>query len=572
MFARSLAVLAVALVVAPAASAAKPANLHGFVLRSSESVSPHVFAQTPSFAWSQVRGASRYEFQLSASRTFSDNSIVWENDNLKAPLTTVPLTLPWTTGQSGYAWFARVRGFVRDEPTSWSDRYGFDLRSPAAPASLSSGANPRPGMIRWTPVEGATAYNVTFTFNHEEGESKKIKTATTAADLREYYTFHNDPAVFDNNQGAVGGVYWRVRAVREVAGEPRNNIPVVSYGRWSSENETIEPGITTGAIDLLGAVSRSRGSSIVTGTTGGPEPHELAPGFWWNGDDNRTACPPSSQSSGVTCPLFHVYVYSDDDCVNRVHVSDLVGSPAYVPRLTGVLELPGDPGKLGEAAGVYLADKGVDENEGKVYDAGGDEIYAAGTDPLLPNDPNELPEGQAADRRSGLWDTDWPSSRYWWTVVAAVPHVDLSTNKVEYRDVNFAEDHCQAGERMAFGKTSAAVVERASGVPHVSGLTAAGKVRAASSRRPSFFGRVVVAWQPAPGAKKYEIQWSRTANPWKRVGKKIAPGTAAELNLSSGRWYYRVRGIDTSIAGLQQGMTWSDPQYLRIKPRTFVIS
>ena len=310
----------------------------------------------------------------------------------------------------------------------------------------------------------------------------------------------------------------------------------------------------------------------MSGAGGGPEPHELIPGFWWDGDDNRTACPPSSAPSGVTCPLFHVYVYSDSDCVNRVHVSDLVGSPAFVPRLTGVLDLPADPSKLMEAAGLYLNDKDSDENEGGVFDAGADRVYAAGTDPLLPSDPNNLPAGQVAPRRTGLWDADWPASRYWWTVVAAVPHVDTVANKVEYRDVNFAEAHCQAGEQMSFGKTSSVVVERESGVPYVSGLTPSGKVRSASSKWPTFFGEVVVGWKPAPGATKYEIQWSRTKDPWNRAGKKIAPGTAAKLNLAPGRWYYRVRGIDTSIASLQQGMTWSDPQYLRIASPTFVVS
>jgi hypothetical protein len=571
MFARFLAVLVAAFVAAPVASAARPTNLHGFLLRSSESVSPHVFARTPSFAWSQVRGASRYEFQLSTSRSFAENAIVWEKDSLKAPLTTIPITLPWMTGGNGYSWFARVRGFVSDRPTEWSGSYGFDLRSPAAPVSLSNGANPRPGMIRWTPVEGATAYQVTFRYNRATGDAKLFKTATTAADLREYYTFHNDPAVFANGQGPDGAVYWRVRAVREVTGDPRNDLPVVSYGPWSAENETIEPGITAGPIDLLGAISRSRSSSVVTGTGGGPEPHELVPGFWWEGNDNRDPCPPAADALGVTCPLFHVYVYTDEDCVNRVHVSDLVGSPAYVPRLTGPLALPPSPAELAVAAGAYLGDAGEGENEGKVFDGGGQPIYAAGTDPSLPEDPEEPPEGQARDRRTGLWDTDWPQSRYWWTVVAAVPHVNAD-NQVEYRDVNYAEDQCQAGERMAFGKTSSVVVERASGVPYVSGLTSSGSVRAASAAKPAFFGRVVVGWRPAPGATKYEVQWSKTKDPWKRAGRMVTPSTAAQLNLKPGVWYYRVRGIDASIPSLSQGMTWSKPQYLRIRPRTFVIS
>jgi hypothetical protein len=578
MLARLLVVLVAALVAAPAAAAA-PSNLHGFLLRSSESPSPHVFSRTPSFAWKPVRGATRYEFQLSTSRRFAENAIVWEKANLKPPLTTVPLTLPWMTGHSRYSWFARVRAFVGSRPTGWSTRYGFDLRSPSAPVGLSSGVNPRPGLVRWTPIDGATAYEVTFTYSKSEGTAKKIKTATTAADLREYYTFHNDPTFFDNQQGPRGGpapgpegaVYWRVRAVREVTGKPKNNIPVVSYGPWSSENETIEPGIAPGAVSLLGAISRSRSSAIISGAFGGVTPHELIPGFWWSGEDGRTACPASTAALGITCPLFHVYVYSDADCVNRVHASDLVGSPAYVPRLTPPLKLPESPAQLTLAANLYLGDAGDGEPEGKVYTFAGEErVYAAGTDPLLPSDETTVPEGQVKDRRSGIWDSDWPSGRYWWTVVPAVPHVNAD-NQVEYRDVEFAEEMCQAGERMAFGKTSAVVVERASGVPYVSGLTSAGRVRPASSSRPAFFGRVVVAWKPAPGAKKYEVQWSRTKNPWNRAGRVVTPATAAQLNLPDGVWYYRVRGIDTSIPSLAQGMTWSSPQYLRIRPRTFVV-
>jgi hypothetical protein len=308
----------------------------------------------------------------------------------------------------------------------------------------------------------------------------------------------------------------------------------------------------------------------VTGTNGGPEPHELVPGFWWSGEDGRSGCPPAVAALAVDCPLFHVYLYTDDDCVNRVHVSDLVGSPAYVPRLTGPLALPPSPAELTLAYGLWLSDAPEGESEGKVYDAGGQAVYAAGTDPSLPEDEAELPEGQARDRRTGLWDTDGPQGRYWWTVVTAVPYLNAD-NQIEYHDLNFAEDHCQAGERMAFGKTSAVTVERASGVPYVSGLTASGNVSPATSSQPSFFGRIVVAWEPAPGATKYEIQWSKTKNPWKRAGRVVTPSSAAPLNLQPGVWYFRVRGIDKSIPSLSQGMTWSDPQYVRIRPRTFVV-
>ncbi|MDQ3670444.1 MAG: hypothetical protein M3377_09220 [Actinomycetota bacterium] len=54
-------------------------------------------------------------------------------------------------------------------------------------------------------------------------------------------------------------------------------------------------------------------------------------------------------------------------------------------------------------------------------------------------------------------------------------------------------------------------------------------------------------------------------------GIPLTPATAALLNLADGVWYYRVRGVDTTLPGTAQGMTWTDPQYIRILPRTFSI-
>ena len=112
--------------------------------------------------------------------------------------------------------------------TGWSDRYGFNLAAESVPVSLSDGpVNPQPGMVRWTPVSGATAYEVVYVYDLAEGKTKKIRTAATAADLREFYTFHNDVSTWPDP------VTWRVRAVRELKGTPRNHIPVASYGKWT---------------------------------------------------------------------------------------------------------------------------------------------------------------------------------------------------------------------------------------------------------------------------------------------------------------------------------------------------
>ena len=569
---RILVCLLVGLVFAPAAHAASaPTDLHAFLLRANEPTAAiPTFARTPSFSWNPVKGAGRYEFQLSTSRNFTENAIVWESDSLFSPVTDIPLTLPWITGNP-YSLFARVRAHVGGDATPWSTRYGFRMKSPAPPFSLSSGANPKPGMVRWTPVDGATGYEVAFLYDLANGKSKKIKTATTAADLREFYSF-------TNNLAAWGGqnVVWRVRALRKLAGKAQNHLPAVSYGPWTQSFTTVEPPtIASTPIDLGSSVSRS-GTTDVENTIGSPgtDAHELVPAFWWTGRyalDGSGDCSAAVQAlnPNITCPLYHVYVFTDEDCVNRVHVSDLVGSPAYVPRTSLPLSLPGDPSKLAAAPNVILGDA---DKEGDDYDAGHERVFAAGTQDGIPKDADDedLAQGQTPDRKTGIWDNDWPESRYYWTAVPAVPFI-TADNKVEYHDVEFAEDACAAGRVISFGKTSAPVVEKASGVPYLSGMTGSGEIRGATTDKPSFFGRVIVAWKPAPGATRYQVQWSKKANPFKAAGTLTTRATADILSLAPGVWYYRVRGVDGTLPTSQRGMTWSDPQYLKIVPRTFSV-
>ncbi|MGI8607019.1 MAG: hypothetical protein ACR2L0_07700 [Gaiellaceae bacterium] len=78
MLVRILTVLVNSLALVPAAAAAPaPNGLHGFLLRATESSgTPRTFSRTPSFAWNAVRGAGRYELQLSTRKNFSENAIV----------------------------------------------------------------------------------------------------------------------------------------------------------------------------------------------------------------------------------------------------------------------------------------------------------------------------------------------------------------------------------------------------------------------------------------------------------------------------------------------------------------
>lgn len=583
-----------------------PQDLHGFLLRENDARKrTHTFPRTPAFAWTHVEGARRYEFQLSTGKRFADNAIVWSSKP-RAAVATIPITLPWVTGAK-YSWFARVRALVDGEPGPWSKTFGFNLRPPAVPRSLSSGVNPVPGMVRWTPVPGATAYEVIFLYDQGRAKSKRIRTATTAADLRELYTFHN---WYPSTQP----VFWRVRAIREVVGKTKNALPSVSFGPWSPRFRTIEPAFNSGTLVPLASISRARKTDVVSASpTGAPGkgPHGLVPGFSFTGatgpfGEAYGECQIIQQLAGITCPLYHVYVYTDNTCSNRVHVSDLVGSPAYVPRLSPPLSLPTDGKGLAAAAGLFLDDgsEGPD-----VYTAGDEPVTPTGvetdthsedstTDGASEDSDAEAEENAASEdadssktasakqirtssgqfdlRRNGLWDLDWPSARYVWTVVPAVPQIvaddpsNPTEGKVIYKDVVFPEDMCAQGHGFGFGKTSDVVTTSESGVPFASGLSPAGKIVSAKSTVPSFFQRVVVAWKPAIGATKYEIQFSKKKNAWKTQKRKFTPGTQVQVQLGSGKWFYRVRGLDLSLPG-NPGLSWSEPVQLKMVAPTFSI-
>ena len=133
---------------------AAPAHLHGFLLRADEPVE-NSFPRTPSFAWQPVPAAVRYQFELSTSSSFRDTGLLYNATNLTTPVAAPQLTLPWITGHP-HALFARVRAIKRSSSTPWSAPFGFDMEPADAPKPLQS----EPGLLRWTPIEGADMYQV----------------------------------------------------------------------------------------------------------------------------------------------------------------------------------------------------------------------------------------------------------------------------------------------------------------------------------------------------------------------------------------------------------------------------
>src|SRR5262245_38273060 len=329
-----------------------PRNLHGFMLRANES-STHVFPRTPAFAWSPVRGALCYEFELGTSRNFTQNTLIWSNVSygvgakpgcrttsvgaatsgvsigsasststsstssssssssaqtdpiassriapIRVPAVAVDVALPWFTG-SPYALYAHVRAITSGGATSWSTPFGFNMRWDSVPKPLRAD----PDLIRWTPVPGATGYQVWYI-----DAGKIFTTVTNVADEREYYTFHSDPSW-------TASVHWRIRAIRRVYGSIPTGLPAVSVGPWSPVYTSTNPTSTSGQLTPRLAISDR------VSTAGKQGAHELMPALYWTGDS----------VSGRQYGLFRVYAFTDKDCVNTVFVGSVVGGPAFAP-------------------------------------------------------------------------------------------------------------------------------------------------------------------------------------------------------------------------------------------------
>ena len=540
-------------------SLSAPQGLKPFLLRASEPAA-HDFPRTPSFSWAPTSGAYRYEFQLAKTTNFQDGTIFWASSSLKSPAVAIPLTLPWMTG-APYAAYARVRAVTRKGTTPWSSGYGFNIRWKDVPRQTTS----YQGLARWTPVEGATSYQVWFT-----DINRVVETRVNAVDQREFYAFH---------QGAnfTGAIRWRVRAVRRVA-KLQGFITPVNYGPWSgpgsftSTNKAMDDGV----VRPLAAVT-----ALATSTPGSPKAHEMTPAFVFAG---------SRAASGVKYDLYRVYVFSDQQCVNTVLRGAIVGGPAYAARNNGTLKLPTDAKAIADAANTIL-ELG---DEGKTYTAEGilakpaseTTPAATGGTPATPTPPTTgapttgAPPATSAtpeQASNSVWpkvellESGWPNGRFFWTVVpvklVAKIGSDGKTSSYEYYDAELPQDACASGRVLAFGKASSPVVA-GQGTAYASGLSPKGRLIASAGDKP-FYGSPLVAWLPAPGADTYQIEWSPSRYPWRAVKRlSVDGGTAKTLPLKPGAWWYRVRGINDALPTGHQFMGWSPPLQLKVaKPK-----
>jgi hypothetical protein len=572
-----LAVVVLGAILVTSASAgqsgvpATPRGLHGFELRPNESPK-RTFSRTPAFAWSPVRGAACYEFELATSSSFGGSSVIWSNVStdakagkhcrpvkvsftpapepnapgaeavppktvsftiapIRIPAVSVNLTLPWITGKAGYSLYAHVRSVTTQGASTWSAPFGFDMRWESTPIPMVA----RPGLARWTPIDGATGYEVWYGGRGPSGYINKIvQTHTNVADERDLYTFHLE-------EGWWQTVQWRVRAVRQVVGALPNGLPAVSYGPWTSVHSTSNPTWSSGKIRLGAAVSDEV-------STGASPPHELMPAVTWTGDQAL---------DGHPFRLFRAYAFTDKDCVNVVFKGSVVGSPAFAPRVNGPLKLPKQQEDLDAALAGVLPNF---QNENA-------KTYTADTFPVV---SNETFDESRTLLRIDLPDLDARTTRYYWTVVPVVIVVDPVSGEFTYWDYESPQDACEAGRIGTFGKDSKPA-QTAGGGPYVSGLQPNGRFLSQAGSRPVVFDTPLVAWRPAVGATEYEIQWSRVAYPWRKRGSLHTVATSAVLQLPAGLWYYRVRGLNDAQVGTP-AMTWSTPVAVKIVRPTFRIT
>ena len=556
-----------------------PTDLHAFLLRANEPVT-HTFSRTPAFTWKAVNlTGGHYQFQLATSRNFEDSTLVFKDANVSQPAETVTRQLPWLTGEP-YALWARVRWMASNgtSATRWSKPFGFNVQW--ATGGIPQQIPAPEGLIRWSPVDGATAYEVLYP---DLKPAHSFETSTNVADEREFFTYAD--------KSGYTTIHWRVRAIRTIGQfqSSSNGLPAVSYGPWSPVYSAVNNPENTGTLTPTDTVSNVWDKAGKPGSA-----HLLTPGFAW-----QQSAPESPSAPN----LYRVYVFSDKNCVNRIYTGSVVGGPAWAPR--GLTDWTLENAADATGASVTANEGGLAVGSTK-----------AGTGSSTTATPSSA-QGASATAASGsgsvdLWDSGWPSGRFYWTVVpvsgpaiyspgytapspsggssSSSPSGSSSTSggsagtsgttttttpassspsssaTTVYQDETVPQDACQSGAVMSFGKVSQPIVT-SSGTPFLSGVGPTGRNVAAVGPRAVVFSSPIAAWQPVAGATKYRIEMSRTSYPWHAVYAFGTPATAIVLPLTTrdaGTWFYRVRAINQNLPVGARALAWSTPVQVKV--------
>jgi hypothetical protein len=422
-FAAALTMIALALGAGSAAARTAaldtPSGLHAFLLRTDEPSSTS-FNRTPSFSWNPVSGATTYQFQLSTSSSFRDNGIIYADHRLTSPVAAPAVTLPWITGNP-HSLYARVRAVTQTTTGPWSPAFGFDVVPPPPPTPLPS----YPGLIRWTPVPGATGYQIWLI------DANKMEVVySNVLDEREFYTLHQSSAW-------TGTVRWRIRALRSDTYNQRiNQIPVSTFGAWSPVYSSSNSATSGGPIQLRGTVA-----DVYSNGSDSAPAHRLMPAFLFSGNQSL---------AGTPAELFRVYVFTDKQCLNPVLIGSVTGAPAFSPRPYGTLTMPTLPTSLQSSRSRYLGDQQPHSQTTNDFGYDGttlalsEQAKAATPTTAIPTAPGEATGSAGSSGSAGsagasssagsagpgglsfagdpgapinLWDTEWPNAGYYWTVI-----------------------------------------------------------------------------------------------------------------------------------------------------------
>ena len=180
--------------------------------------------------------------------------------------------------------------------------------------------------------------------------------------------------------------------------------------------------------------------------------------------------------------------------MNIVFTGAVVGSPAYAPRTSGpALPLAARTRRPRRQrrpqAGTYLppttaprrrTDRRPTARRSRRRDSHSHADRAGGRR-RPPTATLSIPADFGANGSLvDLWDSGWPTGRYYWTVVPVREVVDGSA--VIYVDAEVPQDACAAGRVTEFGKASQPATASQMR-PYASGLSPIGQLVAAADRR-----------------------------------------------------------------------------------------
>ncbi len=190
------------------------------------------------------------------------------------------LTLPWITGNP-HSLYARVRAILAGGGTSpWSADYGFDVVPPAPPTSISS----YNGLLRWSPVQGATGYEV-WLLDAAKIERRQHERSRRARVLR--------LAVVER----IRALARACRCGSNVVGRI-NGMPVTHARRVEPDLYGARHSLPADApIQLVGTVSESFSDGSMASSA-----HKLMPAFVWTGNED-----PLDRNAGLPLPRRSVH-------------------------------------------------------------------------------------------------------------------------------------------------------------------------------------------------------------------------------------------------------------------------